>query len=290
MKKISTVLIVISLGIFTGVLGLLVWWQQIELQSTRVIFLNVGQGDAILIQQGRHQVLIDSGKSGPQLLTELGRYVPFWDRHIEIIILTHPDADHVGGFASLAHGYSLGRVFWTGVESDTEVFKQFRTKLSRVVPEDRWHKVAAGSRFTLPLGGTAEMLYPPQTFNGTAKDEDTNATSIVTRFQYGETTFLFTGDLANEEFVLSDVQPVTVLQAAHHGSKFSTSEIFLGLTDPAEVVISVGKNNYGHPTKEVLDRIEKSGAKTLRTDQEGSIEYRCPQEQNKCIYVGRRVF
>jgi competence protein ComEC len=290
MKKISTALIITSLSLLTSFFGLLVWWQQDQLQNTSVVFLNVGQGDAILIQQGRHQILIDSGRESAQLMSELGRYVPFWDRHIEVIIPTHPDADHIGGFAGLTRQYTLGRILWTGVEGESDVYTQFQKMLSRGIPPERWHKVAAGSKLTLPQGGTLEILYPYETASGPAKDEDTNATSIVMRFQYGETSFLLTGDLAEEEKVLGKVQPVTVLKVAHHGSKYSSSDTFLGMVKPESAVISVGKNSYGHPSKDVLERIDKLGAKILRTDQEGSIEYRCVSVENKCEYVGRRPF
>lgn len=290
MQKISPALTLISLSLVTSIFGLLVWWQQEQLTGTKVVFLNVGQGDAILIQQGRHQILVDSGKESRQLASELGRYMPFWDRHIEIIIPTHPDADHIGGFAGLTQSYSIGRVLWTGVEGETDVYNQFQAVLSKAVPPERWHKIARGSKITLPKGGEINVLYPLEISNGKAKDEDTNATSIVMRLQYGETSFLLTGDLAEEEKVLGNVAPVTILKAAHHGSKYSSSDTFLNMVSPEEVVISVGKNNYGHPTKEVLQRIDKVGAKILRTDQEGSIEYRCTSLENRCSYVGSRRY
>lgn len=285
-----TVLMLISLSFLTGVFGLLVWWQQEKLSETSIVFLNVGQGDAILIQQGRHQILIDSGKDPHQLMSELGRYVPFWDRHIEIIIPTHPDADHIGGFAGLTHGYDIGRILWTGVEGESDVYNRFETELSKEIPKERWQKIAAGSKLFFPKGGELTVLYPYEVMSGKAKDENTNATSIVIRFTYGETSFLLTGDLPEEEKVLGRIPPVTVLKAAHHGSKYSSSNTFLNMIDPQEVVISVGKNNYGHPSKEVLARIEKVGARILRTDQEGSIEYKCKKIENRCTYEGPRRF
>ena len=293
MQKVSTariVLIITSLIFTVSILGLLVWWQQDQLKGTSVVFLNVGQGDAILIQQGRHQILIDSGKDARQLTAELGRYIPFWDRHIEIVIPTHPDADHIGGFAGLTKSYSIGRVLWTGVEGESEVYTQFRNTLTEVVPQDKWQRMAAGSKITLPKGGVLEVLYPYNVMSGKAPDEDTNATSIVMRFQYGETSFLLTGDLAEEERVLGKVEPVTVLKVAHHGSKYSSSDTFLGMVTPEEAVISVGKNNYGHPSKDVIGRLEKVEAKILRTDQEGSIRYACKEVENRCVYGGRRIY
>lgn len=293
MKKISvarTALTITSLSFVTVLLALLVWWQQQDLQNTDIVFLNVGQGDAILIQQGRHQILIDSGKESRQLSSELGRYIPFWDRHIEIIIPTHPDADHIGGFAGLTKHYTLGRVLWTGVEGESDVYTKFQQVLTATVPKDRWQKIAAGSTIVLPQGGELTVLYPYEIASGKAKDEDTNATSLVMRFQFGETSFLLTGDLAEEEKVLGTVKPVTVLKAAHHGSKYSSSNTFLNMVSPEEVVISVGKNNYGHPSKEVLERITKTEAKILRTDQEGSIRYQCLALENRCFYAGPRHF
>lgn len=289
-QRVRGVLTIISLAILTSICGLLVWWQQEQLAETQVVFLNIGQGDAILIQQGQHQILVDSGKDAHQLASELGRYMPFWDRHIEIIIPTHPDADHIGGFAGITKSYQVGHVFWTGVEGESDVYTKFFQTLSQEVPPERWHKIARGSKITLPKGGSMEVLYPYETSNGKAKDEDTNATSIVMRLQYGETSFLLTGDLADEERVLGVVEPVTVLKVAHHGSKYSSSNTFLELIQPQEAVISVGKNSYGHPSKDALERIDTIGAKILRTDQEGSIEYRCEELENRCVYVGRRHF
>ncbi len=290
MKRISPAITLISLSLLTSIFGLLVWWQQGQLTNTAVVFLNVGQGDAILIQQGRHQILVDSGKEPRQLASELGRYMPFWDRHIEIIIPTHPDADHIGGFAGLTKSYGIGRVLWTGVEGESDVYQQFHNVLSKAVPPERWHKIARGTKMRLPKGGEIEVLYPLEISAGPAKDEDTNATSVVMRLQYGETSFLLTGDLAEEEKVLGMVAPVTILKAAHHGSKYSSSDTFLNMVSPEEVVVSVGKNSYGHPTKEVLQRVEKVGATIRRTDQEGSIEYRCESIENRCQYVGPRRY
>lgn len=299
MKKISTahtvriariVLTASSLAFTTAFFGLLVWWQQGQLKNTDIIFLNIGQGDAILIQQGRHQILIDSGKDARQLASELGRYMPFWDRHIEMILPTHPDADHIGGFAGLTRQYAIGRVLWTGVEGESDVYKKFQEVLSNAVPKDRWQRMAAGSKIMLPQGGVIEVLYPYQVMSGPAKDENTNATSMVMRFQYGDTSFLLTGDLAEEEKVLGMIEPVTVLKAAHHGSKYSSSNTFLQMIHPKEVVISVGKNSYGHPSKDALERFENVHARVLRTDQEGSVRYHCSQLENTCVYVGPRKF
>jgi beta-lactamase superfamily II metal-dependent hydrolase len=105
----------------------------------------------------------------------------------------------------------------------------------------------------------------------------------VARFLYGETSFLLTGDLPHEETVLPDEEPVTILKAAHHGSKYSTSEAFLDLVQPKEAVISVGKNSYGHPDSSVLERLWKRGIIVHRTDEEGALRYECLE--NVCNFA-----
>jgi competence protein ComEC len=282
MPKTLRVLILVILSLGTLLFGALVWWQHTALQETKVVFLDVGQGDAILIQQGTLQILIDSSQNGKRLLSELGRQIPFWDRTIELIILTHPDADHIAGFASLAKSYRIKKILWTGVEGESDFYTQFVQVLEKKVPKEHWHKASAGTKLVLPEGGTLTFLYPHYITNGKAKDEDTNATSIVSRFEYGDTSFLLTGDLVYEEGVLGKVAPVTVLKAAHHGSKYSTSSFFLDMVKPKDVVVSVGKNTYGHPHPDVLGRIQKQGAKTLRTDEWGSIVYQC-QNKKECF-------
>lgn len=256
-----------------------------QLRETSITFLNVGQGDAILIQQGRYQILIDGGKNGRTLLGELGRFIPFWDRHIEVIIPTHPDADHVGGLAAIPRHYSVGTVLFNGAEGESDYWKNFQESIAKEIPFENWQKLIAGSKIILPKGGEIKIIYPKTAFNGIHKDEDTNAGSVVALFTYGQTSFLLTGDLPYEETVLPSLAPVTVLKAAHHGSKFSTSTSFLKMIQPKEVIISVGENTYGHPHQDVLQRIESSGARILRTDQEGSLMYSCQHEQ--CFYQER---
>jgi competence protein ComEC len=127
------------------------------------------------------------------------------------------------------------------------------------------------------------VLYPTHTFGVAQKDEDTNEGSLVVRFEYGETSFLLTGDLPREEFVLGKTEPVTVLKAAHHGSRFSTSDAFVDMIQPKEAIISVGQNTYGHPHPSVMERLQKRGIRIHRTDEEGSITYQCV-DNRRCEY------
>lgn len=262
--------------------GLFVWHLRLIERRTEVVFLNVGQGDAILITQGKYQVLIDGGRTSKELLAHIGRHVPFWDRKIEVVMATHPDADHIGGLPALMRSYQVDRVLTTGATSETETSRQFQEATQNSTGRDPEH-VFRGGKITFPRGGELVIEYPLASISASASDDDTNEGSIVARFTYGETSFLLTGDLPREETVLTNETPVTVLKVAHHGSKHSSSGAFLDLVQPKEAVFSVGKNSYGHPDSGVMERLRNRGAILHRTDEEGDIVYRC--HSNACIFV-----
>ncbi len=270
------VLILCTVCIFAGIR-----WFDTYQKTTEVIFLNVGEGDAILFSQGSNQILIDGGRSGKDLLARLGRHIPFWDRTIEIIIATHPDADHIGGFASLLSAYRVEKFLYTGAESKTEVF----LLLKRALSENKTDilKIFRGSKVELPGEGNLFIEYPLSILP--EEMAETNTGSIVARFSYGTTQMLFTGDLPSEEKVLPDIRPVDILKVAHHGSHYSTSADFLSRLMPQEAVISVGKNSYGHPSPDVLKRLEEEHIKIRRTDTDGDIRYLCTETVAKCVFA-----
>ncbi len=251
--------------------GLWLYLIRSDADITRVVFLSVGQGDAILISQGMNQVVIDGGRDGRLLLSRLGRHVPFYDRTIETLIPTHPDADHIGGLSALLERYRVETVFDTGARTDTKsaflFYRDLEREGTRTVPALR------GTSLTLPRDGKLSVLYPYAPL--LADVSETNEGSIVARFEFGETSFLFTGDLPDEEHFISDLAPVDVLKVAHHGSQFSTSDAFLDLVRPSEAVISVGENRYGHPHASVLERLAAHRVAISRTDTEGDIVYAC---------------
>lgn len=284
MKKNSKLLSLAVLFGFVLMGGLLLWHLSIVAGRTEVVFLNVGQGDAILITQGDVQILIDGGRTSKELLARLGRHIPFWDRKIEIVIATHPDADHIGGLPALLRTYQVEQVLTTGAESTTETSRLFQEAVRQRTGREPI-RIFRGTTLELPQGGKLTVAYPRQPIPGVVPDADTNEGSIVARFTYGETSFLLTGDLPREETVLPDEAPVTILKAAHHGSKYSTSSAFLKLTQPKEAVISVGKNSYGHPNGDVLERLRQIGATIHRTDEEGDIRYQCSTSLQKCFFV-----
>lgn len=284
MRRVISRIVLFSLLVAACIGGLFVYAAWKNAQETKVIFLDVGQGDAILISQGGNQVLIDGGRSGKTLLAGISRQIPFWDRTIETVIATHPDADHIGGLPELVSRYRVGAYVATSARSESEVFRILEQSLGTSrFPIDRI-MAHRGLTVTFPRGGRLETLYPE---DGEHVPEETNEGSIVTRFSFGETDFLLTGDLPREESFLPDVPPSEILKLAHHGSRYSSSEAFLSRAHPEEAVVSVGKNNYGHPAPDVLARVAAEGALIRRTDLSGDIVYRCPPETNRCVFIER---
>lgn len=237
----------------------------------RVAFLNVGQGDAILISYGSNQLLIDTGKNSRALLSELGRQIPPWDRTIEMVLLTHPDQDHVGAFPNLMSRYKVGILFSAELPETSAIGRAIRKEVDargirRIEPR-------AGLTLTFAPDMRFETLFPKRDFVPDPKN--TNASSIVELLHIGKDAFLFTGDLPREETVIPPVD-IRVLKVAHHGSKYSTSDLFLDRMTPEEAVISVGENSYGHPSKDVLTRLSNHNVRTFRTNVSGTIPYLCP--------------
>jgi competence protein ComEC len=252
----------------------------------KVVFLDIGQGDAILIEQGSQQILIDGGPSGPALLDKLGKYIPFWDRNIELVLESHPDADHITGLVDVLKNYSVGAVMQTSATSDSQVFQ----KLQELTKEKNI-KVVAGERGDkIKLGNEAELEILSPGRETPISPQDTNASSIVARLAYGQSHFLFTGDLPSEQEAALIAAGLDlnsqVLKVGHHGSKYSTSQAFLDAVRPADAVISVGKNNrYGHPAPEIMDRLKNKNINVFRTDELGDIAYGCADAQARCALV-----
>jgi competence protein ComEC len=254
-----------------------------ELSATRIIFLDVGQGDAILIEQGENQILIDGGRSGKTLLGKLGRYVPFWDRTIETVIGTHPDSDHVGGFPDLFAKYHVDTLVTTDAVSDSDVWKYLQQTIAEHPPARRLLE-EKGMAFSFPLDGRLEVLYPE---DGAVVPKETNEGSIAGRFTFGDSSVLMAGDLPREEFSLADVPESEILKLSHHGSKYSSSATFLDQVHPKEVVVSVGVNSYGHPSGDVLQRVIDRGIAIRRTDVSGDLVYACSDDFHGCVFVGK---
>lgn len=240
-------------------------------QLLKVTALDVGQGDAILIQTPRgDDVLIDGGPDD-QVVERLAASLPAADRGIELVILTHPDLDHVGGLGAVAAHYHIDRVLETEVRSFSTGDRAWEQEIS----EQHSERLTARAGMVLHLDQVAfEVLWPQSAQD--LKTKKRNDTSVVIRVTYGKTSFLFTGDMTsyveerlNHSGTLTDVD---VLKVPHHGSITSSSEEFLDAVKPEITLISVGKNNtYGHPHPVVVRRLKQRGMKVLRTDEVGDV-------------------
>ncbi len=236
-----------------------------------VAFLDIGQGDAIFIEAPNGaQVLLDGGPN-KKVLREIASLMPFYDRSLDVVIASHPDKDHVGGLPAVFARYEIGMAIDPGIEHDTAVYQEFE----RLVKEKNIERIRArrGQIIWLDRGVYLEILFPDRDPTGW----DTNDASIVARLVYGDTSFMLTGDSPQkmEQYLVgldSDNLASDVLKLWHHGSKTSTSELFLGFVSPAYAVVSAGKDNsYGHPHKEVLELVERFGIPILATYETGSI-------------------
>ncbi len=239
----------------------------------KVYFFDVGQGDAIFIETpaGR-QILIDGGPNN-KVLENLNSVMPFWDRSIDIVIATHGELDHIGGLGAVLEYYDVATIIWNGIESETKTFKKWKEAVDSENAEVLVGEY--GMRFTLSGSAFFEILSPVN-MPGPQKLERQNDFSLVIRLVYGDDSFLFTGDIERQaEYKIIEQNlriESDVLKVAHHGSKTSSSELFLEKVNPKIAVISSGINNtYGHPHEAILQMMEKYGIKIRRTDTEGNV-------------------
>ncbi len=266
--------------------AVLVWLAVFSLQGSGLLevnFFDVGQGDAIFIETPeKFQILIDGGPDA-KILEKLGKEMPFWDRTIDLVILTHPDPDHLNGVIEVLKRYKVKEILYTGV-----VPEDLKQKGVDIVEKGKAKKIIAKAGKRIDLGQTPldskhltgqvyiEILYPFEDITG-QRFSDFNQTSIVCQLVYGKISFLLTGDAPKSvEYQLMAKQAnldSDILKVAHHGSKTSTSDYFLNAISPEIAVIQVGKDNkFGHPHQEVLDVLNQQNVKILRTDLDGDIK------------------
>jgi competence protein ComEC len=241
-----------------------------------ISFLDVGEGDAILIQKGSQQVLVDGGPSPQELSVGLGDKMPFWDRTIELVVLTHPHADHITGLVEVLHRYKVEQVLYPDLDYESPTYEEW---LDLIEEKDiRYTLAQAGQEVDLGDGVIIKVLNPQTPLlTGTESDIDNN--SIVLRLSLGRASFLLTADIMWEtEFKLIEQRAAlssTLLKVAHHGSETSTTTEFLAAANSGVAVISVGENSYGHPRPEVMARLEQrlDSENIFRTDEQGTIEF-----------------
>ncbi len=237
-----------------------------------IIFMNVGQGDATFIQtpSGR-QILVDGGLYPSVLNDQLGRQMPFWDKEIDMLVATHPDADHVSGLVGVFDRYLVNQLITNGQSfGESPIYDEVLTAAENQKTEIR--PVQAGEIIQIGDGVRLEVVHPGPILI----EENRNENSVSMRLVYGDFTFLFTGDAEEmgEAEMLAAKRPLTALvfKAGHHGSNSSSSLPFLQAVQPQIIIVSAGVDNrFGHPAPEMLERAAAVGAIVLRTDELGSI-------------------
>lgn len=241
--------------------------------TLEVYFFDVGQGDSELIRlPGGENILIDAGTSSTE--DELvGELRSLGAETLDLVVATHPHADHIGGMAAVMDAFDVRQVVMPRIsESDTPTTKTYENLLQSIADKGLTIMPAEPGDELLSSGGAVLTVLAP---NGEDYG-DLNNYSVVLRLTYGEDSFLFTGDAeeASEEEMLSLDWPLTatVLKCGHHGSETSTSPAFLDAVSPQYAVISCGvDNDYGHPDAVTLEKLEAAGAEVFRTDRQGTI-------------------
>ncbi|MFC1711682.1 ComEC/Rec2 family competence protein [Patescibacteria group bacterium] len=245
------------------------------------IACNVGQGDAIFITKGFTQILIDGGPNA-KVLDCLSENMPFWDREIELIVNTHPDADHITGLIDVIERYSVKMLLSNSMNIDEATFQAFlkltKNKNIPVYSPQKGDKLKVGE-ISIDVLWPSEKVGKLAMWQQNQKDQvlgekvykgETNIKSLVLQIKHKSFDAVLTGDIGfNEEKEIiknNTFSGIEILKIAHHGSKYSTSIEFLKAVDPDIAVISVGKNPWGHPTQDVLQKLKKENIKVLRTD------------------------
>lgn len=263
----------IILGLLFTV-ALLVWlviFAQIKSNLLEVNFFDVGQGDSIFIEtpQG-YQILIDGGPDA-FILEKLGGEMAFYDRSIDLVILTHPEADHLSGLIEVLKHYQVSQILEDGVRRNTPQYQEW---LALIQEKEIPLRIAQiGQVVHLGQETSLRILWPNQELIQPEAKNSNNA-SIVIQLVYGQSEFLLTGDIEKQvelDLVNQGLNLESdVLKIAHHGSKTSSNQIFLQAVNPGLAVISVGQNPYGHPHQEVLERLWE--IQVFRTDLNGDVK------------------
>ncbi len=263
--------IIISVFVLVTVLVWVTVWLEMPSKFLTVAFLDVGQGDAILITTpNKNQVLIDGGPD-KKILRALGSAMPFFDHSLDLVMESHPDADHINGLPDVFQRFSVGAFMEPPISGKTNIYQALKTEVKNEPAPDIIAQ--KGTRIVLDNNVYLDVLWT----NAGGKKADTNEASIVAKLTYGQNSFLFTGDSPESvesymAYPAGDKLKADVLKVSHHGSKNSNPEIFLKKVKPEFAVISVGaKNKYGHPNQEVVDRLNSIKAQILMTKDLGTI-------------------
>lgn len=284
--NIKTITLLKILGV-TFISVIIIWFfvfASVPLRDLNVNFLDVGQGDAILVQTPRNQTMLIDGGPSNKVLEKLGKYLPPLAKRIDIVLLTHPHADHVGGLLGVLKRYEIGAVILSGADLKTDVYSEFL----KIVKEKNIPVVIAQAGEAIHFDENLEfdILAPKKSIDSifNKKSEgfgvfgnDVNNTSIVGKLIFKDFSMMLTGDatskIENQLLGYGNGLKSDILKVGHHGSKYSSSLSFLKVVSPKAAIIEVGaKNRYGHPSESALSRFKMIGTNIFRTDLNGDIK------------------
>lgn len=251
------------------------------LTAPELYFLSIGQGDSSLIQlPGGEQILIDGGPSGKALIQNLEKILPPQDRYIDLLVSTHPQLDHFGGFIDLLKRYQVGLFLGNGRTAKIAAYPELISQLKE--NDVRYLQVQEGDN--IRIGDTKLKVLGPSKQN--VLSGELNDTGIVLLLDSPQIRALYTADIGfnvENELIKKYDLDVDVLKVGHHGSRFSSGETFLAATSPLVATIGVGKNTYGHPTQDALGRLTKYVRQVTRADQDGIVKV-VPDDETIRVY------
>ncbi len=263
---------IILLILFFVIFDVFIWWQVFFAgpnKNPEIYFLDVGQGDSELaVLPGNVKVLIDAGPNN-KIISELSSVFSPCDRYIDLVILSHPQLDHFGGLIDVMKRYQVGAFVFSGKQGETAAFGE----LEKTIKENKIPVVVLGEGDKIKYRNDVfDVLSPPENLLSSA---ELNDTTLVMRLLSQGVKVLFTGDIDSkieESLARKYDLDVDVLKVSHHGSRLSSSEEFLKAVSPKISVIEVGKNSYGHPTKQALSNLTSVGSQIFRTDKDGIVK------------------
>jgi competence protein ComEC len=275
-RSLPYILLIVLLLINGGVL-VIAYTGSFHSHHLKVSVLNIGQGDSILVQGPTGSTILIDGGPDQSVMRDLGTELGPLRRHIDMVIETHPDADHITGLLSVLQQYRIDYFMTSDVPGTTQIMHTIETTVN-ALPSLRRITARRGMRIQLGGGAYADVLHPDRNLT---KETVTNDASITLHLVYGRTSFMLTGDLPTpvENWLVTldsgDGELKTdVLKVGHHGSKYSSGSIWLAALNPSYAAISVGKKNrYGHPSPEALGRLQATSAQVSRTDESGTLTY-----------------
>jgi len=265
--------IILALIVCLSCLGAVIW-HEMQPHDLEVYFFDVGQGDCILIRTPENQDILIDGGPDDKVVSHLGSTLPFWDRDIELLILTHPHEDHVAGIPDVMKKYEIDKILYMDVDYENTNFEEMK----RMIEENGIEAGPTywGDIFYFDSEIRLETIYP---FVNSDLDEfeDLNDTSIVNRLVYGETEILLTGDAGEpveEEIIGNNIDiEADILKAGHHGSKYSSSLEFIEAIEPESSIFQVGAGNqFKHPHFVTLYNFDRYGIDIYRNDEQGTIK------------------